>query len=108
VHPVDGLGGVMPRGCVIVVERFFYAISSAHCSGMFIVFGSTLAETRGQKLSVSRRPKRCARRSDRQTVRRFWEHTILSCLMANGSAYYSVYLNIIIKPKRYALRAEIN
>ena len=51
---------------MIVVERFFYAVTSAYCSGMFIVFGSPLAAIRGQGHSVSRGPKPCALRSDRR------------------------------------------
>jgi hypothetical protein len=58
---------------VIVVERFFYAVTWAHCSGMFIVFGSPLAAIRGQGHSVSRGPKRCALRCDRPTQKRLLE-----------------------------------
>jgi transposase len=52
--------------CVILLERCFYAFTSAHCSGVFMVFGSPLAAIRGQGHSVSRGPKYCALRSDRR------------------------------------------
>ena len=59
-------GGALVRA--LFLGGFFpgqYAVKSAHCSGMFIVFGSPLAAMRGHGYSVSRGPKRCARWLDR-------------------------------------------